>query len=98
MSSEVSYTAARSQFASLCDRVTEDREVVVIHRRGAQDVALIAADELGSLLETAHLLRSPRNAERLLRALNRAWRGGGKPSSLRRLTQEVGIEERSADP
>jgi antitoxin YefM len=35
-------------------------------------VALVAADELSSLLETAHLLRSPANAERLLRALSRA--------------------------
>lgn len=31
----------------------------------------MAADELEGLLETAHLLRSPANAERLLRALNR---------------------------
>jgi antitoxin YefM len=33
-------------------------------------VALVAADELESLLETAHLLRSPRNAQRLLQALH----------------------------
>ncbi len=36
------------------------------------DVALISADELESLLETAHLLRSAKNAERLLTALARA--------------------------
>lgn len=33
---------------------------------------MIAADELESLVETAHLLRSSENAERLLRALSRA--------------------------
>jgi antitoxin YefM len=38
---------------------------------GAEDVALIAADELTSLLETAHLLRPPANAERLLTTLAR---------------------------
>ena len=43
-----------------------------IRRRGSEDVALIAADELESLLETAHLLRSPRNADRLLTARQRA--------------------------
>jgi len=45
--------------------VTDDREIVIVRRRGARDVALVSADELTSLMETAHLLPSPRNAERL---------------------------------
>lgn len=65
------YTQARAQLASLLDHVTNNRDIVIIQRRGAEDVALIAADELSSLLETAHLLRSPANAERLLTALAR---------------------------
>ena len=72
MSIETTYTAARANLAKLLDATVEDREIVLIRRRGAEDVALIAADELESLLETAHLLRSPRNAERLLTALQRA--------------------------
>ena len=51
------------------------RAVQVFHDRalrGGDDLAVIAADELESLLETAHLLRSPKNAERLLTALFRA--------------------------
>lgn len=67
-----SYTQARAKLATLLDAVSNDREIVVIQRRGAEDVALIAADELAGLLETAHLLRSPANAERLLTALARA--------------------------
>ena len=47
-------TNARDNFAKLCDQVTQDREVVVISRRGAEDVALVAAAELSGLLETAH--------------------------------------------
>jgi antitoxin YefM len=46
--------------------------VVLVRRRNGCDVAKVAADELSSLLETAHLLRSPANAERLLAALSRA--------------------------
>lgn len=72
MAIETSYTEARANFAKLCDRVTQDRETVIIKRRGAEDVALIAADELSSLEETAYLLRSPENARRLLTALNDA--------------------------
>lgn len=50
-------------------------EAAVIERRGHGDMALIPADELASLRETAYLLRSPKNAARLLAALARARRG-----------------------
>ena len=66
------YPKARANLAKLCNQVTADREIVIINRRGAEDVALIAASELSTFLETAHLLRSPKNAQRLLSALNRA--------------------------
>lgn len=93
MTAETTYTAARANFASLCDKVTNDREVVIIHRRGADDVALIAAEELQGLIEAAYLLRSPQNAERLLRALNRARKGATIPSSIQQLAKQVGLEE-----
>jgi antitoxin YefM len=65
----MTYTEARAKFAQLCDRVLHNRDIVVITRRRGGDVALIAAGELSSILETLHRLRSPRNAERLLSAL-----------------------------
>ncbi len=69
---EVTYDQARASFATLCDAAAMENETVVIRRPGAEDVAMVSAAELRSLEETAHLLRSPRNAERLLRALLRA--------------------------
>jgi antitoxin YefM len=71
MTIETTYTQAREGLKGLMDRAVQDREVVMVRRRKGGDVALVAADELEGLLETAHLLRSPANAERLLRALNR---------------------------
>jgi antitoxin YefM len=71
MTIQTTYTQARSNLARLLDQVTQDREVVIIERRGADPVALVAADELSGLLETTHLLRSPANARRLLTALGR---------------------------
>lgn len=53
------------------DKVVDDREVVLVRRCQGGDVAMVAAEELEGLLETAHLLRSPRNATRLLKALER---------------------------
>ncbi len=72
MPTETSYTHARAHLAALCDQVTSTREPIVIRRRGSEDVALVAAAELRGLMETVHLLRSPKNAERLLTALVRA--------------------------
>jgi antitoxin YefM len=91
MIASTTYTQARATFAKLCDRVISTREPVIIHRRHAADVALVALDELEGLLETAHLLRSPQNARRLLAALNRARKGGGHPSSPEKLRRELGL-------
>lgn len=93
MTIQTSYTDLRARLASLLDEVTENNEVVIIQRRGAADVALISAAELHSLQETAHLLRSPRNAERLLRALARAESGEGMSQTIEELRREVGLAE-----
>jgi len=53
---------------------------------------MIAADELQSLMETAHLLRSPKNAERLLTALARARAGEVSPTAVDALEKLYGIE------
>ncbi|MBM3153353.1 MAG: type II toxin-antitoxin system prevent-host-death family antitoxin [Chloroflexi bacterium] len=96
MTLHTNYTQARAGFAKLLDKVTRDREVVVIQRRGAEDVALISANELSSLMETAYLLRSPRNAERLLAALGRALKNEGQPIIFAELSREVGLESEKA--
>ena len=89
---QTTYTNARANFAGLCDEVTENREIVVIRRRKGSNVAMIAADELQSLVESAHLMRSPKNAERLLVALERALKGTATTSSIESLRCEVGLE------
>ncbi len=95
MTIQASYTHARANLAALLNTVSNEQEVVLIQRRGAADVALIAADELNSLLETAHLLRSPVNGERLLTALNRAQQGdqqGSQPAqSVEDLKASLGL-------
>ena len=88
---ETTYTSLRERLASVLDQVANDHDVVIVRRRNAKDVALVPAEELTSLLETAHLLRSPKNAQRLLAALQRATRGKGKPESVGKLRQEMGL-------
>ncbi|HET8628169.1 MAG TPA: type II toxin-antitoxin system Phd/YefM family antitoxin [Thermomicrobiales bacterium] len=82
MTTTVSYSEAREHFAELWDRAVAEREPIRLTRRGAPAVVLVAAEEYDALAETAHLLRSPANAARLLAALARARADEGDPLPL----------------
>ena len=92
MAVETTYTSLRERLASVLDQVGNDHEVVIVRRRGGKDVALIPADELAGLLETAHLLRSPRNAERLIASIQEGRQGKGRRMTLEQLRQAVGLD------
>ncbi|WP_131111599.1 type II toxin-antitoxin system Phd/YefM family antitoxin [Sulfuricystis thermophila] len=92
MTIETTYSQAREQLKALMDRAVDDREVIVVRRRSGDAVAMIAADELEGLLETAHLLRSSKNAERLLTALTRARTTRLKPTTPAKLKKDLGLE------
>lgn len=93
MAIQKSYTEARAHLAELCNQVVQDRDIVFLTRRGVPEVAMIAADELLGLLETAHLLRSPENARRLLTALNRALARTSPTEDVVALRAELGLDE-----
>jgi len=95
MTVKTSYSHARENLASLWNEVEDSREAAILQRRGHQDMALIPADELAGLRETAYLLRSPHNAARLLTALTRARRGRRKATELAVLRRELGLSETS---
>ena len=98
MATETTYSRLRETLSATLDKVVDDQEVVIVRRRGAKpegskDVALIPASELAGLMETAHLLRSDKNATRLIAALRRAERGSGKPQAIASLKRELRIAE-----
>jgi antitoxin YefM len=66
---------AHDRLDFLWNRTISTGKPVILKRRGKESVALLPAAELGGLLTTVHLLRSPRNARRLLAALQRADAG-----------------------
>ena len=92
MVTKTTYSNARQTLKSLMDETISTRERVVITRRGIENVVLMPEDELNSMMETIHLLRSPANARRLLTALNRAYDNSVEPSTLEELKQELGFE------
>ncbi|MBD2010158.1 type II toxin-antitoxin system Phd/YefM family antitoxin [Microcoleus vaginatus ZQ-A3] len=76
---QVTYTEALANLDELCEQVINERDAIIITRKDGKNVALIAADELPSLLETLHLLRSPKNADRLLSSLKQTKARTAKP-------------------
>ncbi len=74
----ISYTAARENLASTMDRVCEDCAPVVITRKRDQSVVMLSLEEYEQLNETAHLLRSPVNARRLLESVKSLNAGRGR--------------------
>ncbi len=92
LSKETTYSQARMNLASLLDQVCDESQIIVIKRRNQKNVALIAEDELSSLLECVYLLRSPENAQRLFRSLASAQTEDATPQTLAELKEELGIE------
>jgi antitoxin YefM len=78
MAIHTTYSKARQNLSRLLDDVTKNEETVVIKRRRGESVVMMSEKNATSLFETAYLLRSPRNAMRLLSSLERALaREGG---------------------
>jgi antitoxin YefM len=70
----MSASEARKRLFPLIEQVNEDQEPVEIVSK-AGTAFLVSAEQWRSLMETAHLLRSPANAERLLRSIADAEAG-----------------------
>jgi len=79
----ITYTSARQQLAATMDRVCQDRAPITITRTGRQQaVVMVSLEEYQQLEETAHLLRSPTNARRLISAIESLAHGKGKERKL----------------
>ena len=78
----ISYSAARAKLAETMDRLCDDHEPIIIARNGQQAVVMLSLDDFRSMEEIAYLLRSPKNAQRLLESIAALETGKGKARSL----------------
>ena len=78
----ISYTAARANLADTMNRVCEDHEAIIITRSGQQAVVMMSLDDFKALEETSYLLRSPKNARRILESIAALEGGQGKERKL----------------
>ncbi len=72
------YTAVRANLARTMDRVCDNHEALIITRNGEQSVVMLSLEDYKALEETAHLLRTPANAKRLLSAIEQLSTGKGE--------------------
>lgn len=89
---EISYSKARRNLKALMDKVVDDCEPILIRRRGKEPVALVAADELTSWMETAYVLRSPANARHLRESIAACERGEAEVIDVDELAKRLGLE------
>ncbi|BDA69240.1 hypothetical protein RIVM261_059040 [Rivularia sp. IAM M-261] len=89
----VSQNEAYNNFFKLLEKIEESRQVYIVNRDNGENIALIAESDLKSLVETVFLLRSPKNAIRLMEAIEESKTGKIKPQSIEDLKQELAIEQ-----
>ncbi|MCF4005617.1 type II toxin-antitoxin system prevent-host-death family antitoxin [Corynebacterium uropygiale] len=73
----MSYSESRAHYAEALSSAVDDHEEVIITRSGKGSAVLLSLDDYNSLVESAYLMRSPRNAQRLLEAVERLNNGEG---------------------
>lgn len=78
----ITYSAARAHLASTMDRVCNDHAPLIITRKGERSVVMLSLEDYNALEETAYLLRSPANAQRLLAAIEQLNAGRGSERAL----------------
>lgn len=69
MASTVSYTDFRNNLATYFDEALNSRATITVTRQGRRNVIIMSEEEYQGWEETIHLLKSPANAERLLRSI-----------------------------
>ena len=78
----MTYTAARQNLAKTMKDICNDHEPVIITSKRDKAVVMISLDDYKSMEETTYLLRSPKNAKRLLKAIQEVENGGGQEKEL----------------
>jgi antitoxin YefM len=73
----ISYTAARENLAATMNKVCEDHAPIIITRNRDQAVVMMSLADYEALEETSYLLKSPKNARRIMSAIAQLDAGKG---------------------
>lgn len=79
----ITYTAARQNLAKTIERVCKDHAPVIVTRKTSDSVVIMSLEDYEALEETAYLLRSPKNARRLIESIVQLENDKGTERQLR---------------
>lgn len=65
----MSYSAFRTHLAGTLDKVNDDHRPVLITRQNGKPAVVMSLEDFHAYEETAYLMASPKNAERLNQAI-----------------------------
>jgi antitoxin YefM len=78
----ITYPVVHQTLAQKLDQVCDDHAPILITRRNKRSVVMMSLEDYQALEETAYLLRSPKNAKRLLESILELEKGGGTMREL----------------
>lgn len=78
----ITYTYVRNNLAKTLEKVCEDHDPIIVTRQNQNSVVIMSLEDYEAFAETAYLLRSPKNAQRLLRSIDDLESGKGKKREL----------------
>lgn len=78
----ITYTAARQHLAKTMEQVCQDHSPVIVTRNNNESVVIMSLEDYTAIQETAYLLRSPKNARRLLESIAQLEAGAGTEREL----------------
>ena len=78
----ISYTAFRNELASTLDKVNDDHSPIIITRQNGSPAVVMSLEDFKSYEETAYLMASPKNAQRLNQAVAEIEANNSTPHEL----------------
>jgi antitoxin YefM len=78
----VNYTVVRQTLAQRMDQVCDDHTPIIVTRQNNRSVVMLSLEDYQALEETAYLLRSPKNAKRLMESILELESGRGTERGL----------------
>jgi len=78
----ITYSHARENLASTISDVCASHDPVIITKKGKDSVIMMSLEDYESMKETTYLLRSPKNARRLLESIQQLEEGRGVKKEL----------------
>lgn len=78
----ISYSSFRNKLASMLDKVNNDHKPMMVTRQNGKPAVVMSLEDFHAYEETAYLMASPKNANRINEAIDEIEAGKSKSHEL----------------